>query len=142
MAKFSQSITINAPVDKIYKYLSDPANMPEWHPSVISIRDITGRGENQKWAWDYKLWGHIFMEEVYVEKEQVNTARIIKSKGIIRSTRTFSFARIGEGTRLDYEIEYTIPIVIINAVGERLAIRRSKRVVDMALTNIKERMEE
>jgi len=141
MAKFTQSITINAPVEKVYKYLSDPANLPEWHPSVVRIRDITGRGENQKWTWDYKLWGHIFTEEVYVEKDQINTSRIFKSKGIIRSKRSFTFALVGEGTRLDYELEYTIPIVIINSVGEPLAIQRSKRVVDMALTNIKERME-
>ena len=57
MAKIVKSIIINAPVEKVFEYLSDPMKMLEWHPNVIGVRDVTGRGMNQKWIWDYKLLG-------------------------------------------------------------------------------------
>ena len=141
MASIEQSISIKAPVEKVFEYLSDPAKMPEWHPSVLSVRDITGRGETQKWTWDYKLWGYVFTQKVEVVSHVVNTTRIFKSKGIIRGRRDFNFKHEGEATRLEYKLDYTIPIVIVNVVGEFLAVQRSKRIVDMALTNIKEILE-
>ena len=141
MAKITKRIIINAPVEKVFGYLSDPMNMLEWHPSVISIRDVTGRGENQKWTWDYKLLGHVFTGEVRVLNTTVNTQRVVKSTGGIENVRTWRFKREAGGTRLDYELEYTIPTPVIGKVGELLAIQRSERVIDMALANIKEKME-
>ena len=141
MAKTVKSIIINAPVEKVFGYLSDPMNMLEWHPSVIGIRDVTGQGENQKWTWDYKLMGFTFTGEVRVVSSVVNTQRLIKSTGGIESTRNWRLKREAGGTRLNYELEYTIPRPVIGKIGELLAIQRSERVVDMALANIKERME-
>ena len=141
MAKITKSIIINAPVEKVFEYLNDPMNMLEWHPSVIGIRDVTGRGENQKWTWDYQLMGFTFTGEVQVVSSVVNTQRTIKSTGDIESTRNWRLRREAGGTRLDYELEYTIPTPVIGKIGELLAIQRSERVVDMALANVKERME-
>ena len=141
MAKITKSIIINAPVEKVFEYLSDPMNMLEWHPSVISIRNISGRGESQKWTWDYKLLGFTLTGEVRIVKSVVNTQRLLKSTGDIESTRNWRLRREAGGTRLDYELEYTIPTPVIGKFAELMAIQRSERVVDMALVNIKERME-
>ncbi|MFH1381419.1 MAG: SRPBCC family protein [Chloroflexota bacterium] len=141
MAKITRNILIKAPVEKVYEYLSEPKNMLEWHPSVIAIRNISGRGENQQWSWDYKLMGLIFKGRVQVTRSVTNTERTIKTTGGLKSTRTWRFAREAGGTRLDYELEYKIPTPVVGKVGEFIALQRSERVVDMAMANIKERME-
>ena len=40
MAKLQKSITINAPVEKVFGYLSDPNNLPEIWPSMVEIEPI------------------------------------------------------------------------------------------------------
>ena len=44
MAKVERSFTINAPIEKVFAYITDPANEMEYIPSVTDIRDIIGRG--------------------------------------------------------------------------------------------------
>jgi len=44
MAKIERSSTINAPVEKVFAYISDPMNLLEWLPSITDARDITGEG--------------------------------------------------------------------------------------------------
>jgi len=141
MSTITRSILINAPVEKVFEYLDDPMNMMEWHPSVTNIRDVTGKGHNQKWKWDFKLFGILFQGEAQVTRNQTNTLRVVKNTGGVESTRTWNFKREAGGTRVDYELEYKIPTPVIGKVGELLAIQRSERVVDMALANIKEKME-
>ena len=141
MSKIVKYILINAPVEKVFEYLSDPMNMLDWHPNVIGIRDVNGCGEKQNWTWNYKLLGFTFTGEVQVVKSIINTERTIKSTGGIWSERTWRFKKEAGGTRLDYILEYTVPNSIISKLGEFIAIQRSERVVNTALTNIKEKME-
>ena len=44
MAKVERRFTINAPIEKVFSYITDPANEMEYIPSVIDIRDIAGKG--------------------------------------------------------------------------------------------------
>ena len=66
MAKITKSIIINAPVDKVFNYVSNPKNMLEWHPNITKIRNVTGKGENLQWAWDYKMMGINFTGKAQV----------------------------------------------------------------------------
>ncbi len=63
MAKVERSITINAPVDKVFAYISDPANQLEWLPSITDVRDVTGQGVGRRWGWTYKMIGLSFRGE-------------------------------------------------------------------------------
>jgi len=42
MATIKRSITINATVEKVYNYLTDPKNDPEWIPGMIEVKDLAG----------------------------------------------------------------------------------------------------
>ena len=44
MPEVKRSVTINAPVEKVFNYLADPMNQPEWLPSLMVIKDVTGSG--------------------------------------------------------------------------------------------------
>jgi len=141
MAKIERSIIINAPVEKVFDYISDPANLMEWHPSTLDVRDITGKGESQRFIWKYKMWGLNLEGKAQVTTSTVNTKRTIKTTGGIRSTWDWSLGREAGGTRLRVLIDYTIPVPVLGKVGELLSLQRNERVADMALANIKEKME-
>jgi len=141
MVKIAKSIIINAPVDKVFNYVSNPKNMLEWHPNITKIRNVTGKGENLQWTWDYKMMGINFTGKAQVVASIICTELRIESTGDIESTWTFGFKPEAGGTCLDFEVDYTIPTPVLNSVNESIAIRRNERVTEMALANIKERME-
>ncbi len=43
MAKVEKSITINAPVEKVFAYIEDPMNQLEYLPSIVEVKDVTAR---------------------------------------------------------------------------------------------------
>ncbi len=141
MPRIRKTITISAPVEKVFEYLSNPENMLEWQPNVTGVRDVTGRGELQSWTFDYKMMGLHFTAKARVTRSMINTERRVKSTGGIESEWDWYFTRVNGGTQLRLVVDYTIPIPVLGKVGEVFIMRRNERIAHMAMTNIKERME-
>jgi coenzyme Q-binding protein COQ10 len=141
MAKVERSITINAPVDKVFAYVADPANEMEWLPGNTDVRDITGQGVGQRWGFTYKLAGLPLKGESEVLEYTLNQRYVTKSKGGIVSTWTWTFSPEDSGTRLNVVVEYTIPVPVLGKVGEKLALGQIEREADLAAANIKARLE-
>jgi len=141
MAKIEQSITINAPVEKVFSYVCDPMNQLEWLPSITDIRDIVGEGVGQKSGWTYKMMGISFKGENEVVESVANQRRVIKSTGGVQSTWTWTFKSENGKTAVNLTIEYTIPVPILGKVAEQLVLRQNEREAALAMTNIKDRLE-
>ena len=141
MTKVSKNVLINAPVEKVFEYVSEPQNLIEWNPSITNVQDITGRGEGQQWTWSYKMMGLPVTGKAQVVSSVMNTNRRVKSTGGIQSLWSWRFQREAEGTRMEMEIDYTVPVPVLGKVGELLIAQRNERVAEMALANIKEKME-
>ena len=141
MAKVERSITIDAPVEKVFSYISNPNNELESIPSITDIRDVTGEGLGRKWGWTYKMVGFSLKGESEVIEYIPNQRLVHKSKGGIESTWTYTFNPENGGTRLNVVVEYKIPIPVLGKVGERMVLNRTEREADLAMTNTKESLE-
>jgi len=141
MAKVEQSITIKAPVEKVFSYLCDPMNQLEWLPSMTDVRDITGEGVGQKFGWTYKMMGVSFKGETEVVESVGSERRVIKSTGGIQSTWTWTTKSENGKTVVNLTVEYTIPVPVLGKVAERMVLRQNEREAALAMTNIKERLE-
>ena len=142
MAKIERTITLNVPVEKVFSYISDPNNELDTLPSITDIRDITGEGVGQKWGWSYKMVGISLKGESEVTEHIPNQRLVHKSKGGIESTWTYIFNPVNGGTRMNLVVEFTIHIPVLGKVGERMVLNRTEREADLAMTNIKERLED
>lgn len=141
MAKVERSITINVPVEKVFAYIENPMNQPEWIASMIEIKDVSGHGVGAHYRWAYKMVGMRFEGKDTV-KEYVPDERIVtQSKGDILSTWTYTFAPEDGGTKLTLTVEYTIPIPVLGKLAEVLAPKWTTREADMTAANIKAKME-
>jgi len=136
-----RSITINAPPDKVFAYIANPMNQPEWMPSMIEVKDVTGEGVGATHKWVYKLAGLRFEGEDTCTEYAPNEKIVTRTKGGISSTWAYTFVPEGEGTRLNLEIEYTIPVPVLGRVAERLALSQNEREADPGMANIKARLE-
>ncbi len=141
MVKVEQSITINASVEKVFAYITDPANEMEWLPGNTDVRDITGQGVGLRYGYTYKMLGLPFKGESEVIEYTPNRRYVTKSKGGIQSTWSWVFNPEAGGTRVDVVVEFTIPVPVLGKVGERLALGQIEREAGLAAANIKARLE-
>lgn len=142
MAKIEKTIVINAPVEKIFTYISDPANLPSIWPSMEKVEDIVqlpNGGTSFKWI--YKMAG-MHIEGASETIEFVANQRVIsKSKGGIESTFTWEFKPEAGGARVNLQIEYSVPIPVLGKLAEVVIIKQNDHEADLLLVNLKAKME-
>ena len=141
MTKVERSVTINAPVEKVFSYIDDPMSLPEWLPSLMEVKDVTGQGTERHYRWIYKMAG-LRLEGESTTTEYVPHERIVdQSKGGAVSTWTWTFKPHDGGTKANLVVEYTVPVPVLGKVAEALVLKQNERELDLAMANIKARME-
>ncbi len=142
MAKITREILINAPVEKVFEYHSNPMNQPEYWPSMLEVKDVEELPEGRrKYSWVYKMAG-IRLEGTTETTEFVENERIVtKSTGGVDSTFVYEYKPEGEGTRLAMEVEYTVPVPVLGKLAEAFILKANEREADTVLGNLKDRLE-
>ena len=142
MKKAVKSISIKSPVEKIFNYISEPTNLPEIWPSLIEIKDVQrlpdGKTKNR---WVYKMAG-IRLEGTSEGVESVANQRIVsKTKGGVESTQTWTFQPEAGGTKVTFDVEYTVPIPVLGKLAEAIIVKMNEHEGEVILANLKSRME-
>jgi uncharacterized protein YndB with AHSA1/START domain len=141
MPIINSSTNISAPVEKVFAYLDDPLTSPEWLVGAMETTDVTGSGVGQHYHWKYNMLGIPLRGESTVSEHVPNERRVMQSKGGVISTWTFTFAPHEGGTKLDLELDYTIPVPVLGKLAEQLVLKRNQREADLSMENIKQRLE-
>lgn len=143
MAKLERSITINAPVEKVFAYIEDPMSQLEWLPGMQEVTDITAteEGVGTHFRWVYKMAGKNFAGESTITAHVPNQSRVIESKGGINSTWAWTFEPQDGGTKLNLVLEYTVPIPVLGKLAEAVILKQNEREADKAMGLIKAKLE-
>ncbi len=142
MAKLENSISIDAPVEKIFNYISEQTNLPEIWPSLVEITDmkpLPNGGYTNRWT--YKMAG-IRLSGTSEDVEYVTNERIVsKTKGGVDSTQTWTLQPEGSGTKVTFGVEYTMPIPVLGKLAETVITKMNEREGKTILENLKSVME-
>jgi len=141
MANVKRSITINAPVEKVFNYIADPKVQSEWVPSLVDVTDVSGSGVGQHYRWTYKMAGVMLKGETTVTENIPNERRVTQSKGGVTSTWIINLESHDDGSMMELDIEYTIPVPVLGKLAEKIVLKRNEREADLAMANIKDQME-
>ncbi len=115
--------------------------MPEWLPSLVEVRDVTGAGVGQKFAWTYEMAGLRFDGKSTVTEYAAGERSVHESRGGIASTWRTTLEPRADGTRLTIEVDYTIPVPVLGRLAEKLVVKRDARELEEALQNVKRTVE-
>ena len=142
MAKLEKSVTIKAPVGKVFDYLSDPRNFPEVWPSMVAVKDVqpSPKGGNN-FSWTYKMAGMNFEGASEVLEYTANQRTIVENKKGIPSKFVWTYQPEAGGTRLTVQVEYTVPIPLLGRLAEAFIIKQNENEMDVMLANLKARLE-
>ena len=143
MVKIEKKVSVAAAVDKVFSYMADPKSNLEFIPGMMDVRDIHEMeghiGTNFKWT--YKMGGMRFDGETTILEWVPNQRVVTQSKGGINSKWFFSYRAKGNATELSLQVEYEVPIPVVGRIAEAVIRRQNEREADLALSNIKARME-
>lgn len=143
MAKVNKSITINAPVEKVFQYLTDQTNLPEIWPSLVE-NNVVERLPNggAKTQYVYKMAGMRF-EGTSIDTEFIPNQRTVsKTEGGIKSEITWEFQAEGEAMKVTFSGEYTVPIPLLGKLAEAFIVKQNENEAEVILANLKARMEQ
>jgi uncharacterized membrane protein len=109
--KLQKSIVIDAPVEKVFKFMDGPTILPEIMPSMVEVTNIRNNAKGWPiWEWVYKMGGLKFKGESDTIDRVVNKRITTVSTKGIQTRFDFTFEGKGGKTDLVMEIEYTVPI--------------------------------
>jgi len=141
MPRINNSTEINAPVDKVFAYVADPANSPEWMVSLSEVTDVTGSGVGQHFHWKYRMAGIPLHGQTTITEHVPNERFAYESKGGVTASFVWTFAAHEGGTKLDVQIDYTIPVPVLGKLAEKLVLNRNERESEVNIHNIKDTLE-
>jgi uncharacterized protein YndB with AHSA1/START domain len=142
MAKLKKTITINAPLEKVFGYISEPTNLPEIWPSLVEVKDVRrlpNGGTSNRWV--YKMAG-MRLRGTSEDVEYVANQRLVsKTKGGAESTQIWMLQPEAGGTKVTFEVQYTVPVPVLGKLAEAIIVKMNEREGDLVLANLKVRME-
>jgi len=143
MASVERTISINAPVEKVFEHISDATNGPQFIPSQVEVEYVTRteEGVGSRYRWVYKLLGIRFEGQSTCTEYVRNKRLVTESKGGILSTWTYTLEPEDGGTKLTLVVDYTIPIPVLGRFAEALVLRQNEREAELGMANLKAIME-
>lgn len=142
MPSGSATIHIDAPPERVFAFMNEPANQAAITPSLVESREI-GRMPNggARAAYVYKMAGSSFRGEVAASAFEPNRLIAFALDGDIAGEIRWRFEPEGAGTRFTYSADYEIPGSLLARLAAPIAERYNQRELDAAAANLKDRME-
>jgi uncharacterized membrane protein len=142
MATVNKSITINAPIEKVFKYTAEPSNLLEIWPSMVEIKNIQPLPNGgTRGRFVYKMAGMRF-EGISEDTEFIPNQRIVsKTEEPIESEQIWEYQSEGEATKVTFRVEYTVPIPLLGKLAEAFIVKLNENEAETLLANLKARME-
>ena len=143
MATINKEIIINAPLKKIFNYMSKPSNLLQIWPSLMVIKNeqlLTNGGYSAEWV--YKMAGmHLEGTGEYTDIVP-NHWFTIKTKGALEATITCTFRYIDSQTRVTLTIDYRVPPALLSWLTGRIVVKINEQEAELILANLQAILEE
>jgi len=138
--RIDKEVEIEAPVERIFDYISDPRNLPEFWSSLMEIKDVQSLPSGGYSArWVYKMAGKRFEGKGEYNKVVPNRFFVVETKGGISSRITWttrSRENMTNMTRVTLTIEYKVPIPLLGKLAEVIVRKMNEQEADLIMANL------
>lgn len=143
MKQIKRTIQIKAPVQRVYEFLTQPANLLSIWPNMVSVSNVVAsKGGSHDFDWEYRMVGFHFKGHAKTEEAQPGKLVRVRNESGIPSTFIWTYEGLdGAGTRLTLDLQYSIPAPVIGKIAEAIVAKINERDADTLLANLKDVME-
>jgi len=141
VANVEKEVTINASIEKVFRYISEPSNLPEIWPSLVEIKNVQSLPNGgYKVKYEYKMAGMRFKGIGEYTQIVPNQWFVIETKGGISSTITWTFRSSKDRTRVTLTIEYKIPVPVLGKLAEAIIAQMNDQEADLIMSHLRIRL--
>jgi len=144
VGKIVRSIQIDVPQEKVFAYVKDLENMPEWMPSCkshqITFKQRFGVGTTTHCVMDQA--GRVLEWDSVVTEYVENRKLVWHCEKPSRNDGIFEFEPTTAGTKVTFTMDYDLPYSLLGAIIDRLKVSKAiQQAVDEGLRRLKEILE-
>jgi len=140
MSKVSKSIKINAPVTKVFNYVTNPENWTRFVTSLVDIKNISNKVpvKGMTFDWTYRMLGVNFEGKGEICEYEENNKFVMKMGGSFPIQETYLFEGDSISTTLTIEVYYEVPGKVLGVIADRLVVEKiNAREAEAVLRKLK-----
>ena len=139
MPRMQQSITINAPAERVFAVYEDPERLTQYAPGVKAVTDVRrSRDRVESFRVKYAAAGMPFNVKFTTTRHERPARATFDVEGGLPGTWDVRLTPQGSATRLDLEVDYRLPMGPLGgALGALFLKRMNERNARTMLENLK-----
>ena len=137
MAQISKAIKIDAPLSKVFDYVSNPENWTRYVTSLVDIRNLSDKSlsAGTTFEWTYRMLGVNNEGKGSIVDFEKDKKFAMEMEGSFPIKETFTFKEDGESTELDFEIKYDVPGKVLGVIADKLVVEKMNVKEAIAVLN-------
>jgi uncharacterized membrane protein len=142
MPVIERSIRLNVPLEAAYRYLINPAHLPEFClnlDAVTNVEHINARCIH--FLWKYRMCGVHFEGRAEITDTQHQHRADIRFWGGILGTAVWMTQRLDDGIQLTATIDYRLPAPLLRKHSEIEITEHNEHAVERMLEHFKALLE-
>jgi ligand-binding SRPBCC domain-containing protein len=122
----SRSIQINAPIEKVFNFITNPGNWTVYVTSLVDVRNISDKKikKGTSYEWTYRMLGVNLDGKGNVVEFSRNSKFGMEMEGAFPIRESFVFEEDGGATKLTFSIHYNVPGKVLGVIANRLVIEK------------------
>lgn len=126
MSEIKQSIVINAPVSKVFEFVTNPANWPRYVTNLMDVKDMSPDipAKGSTFTYQYKIMGFKVEGKGTVTENVKDKSFVLSFESVVPIKESYDFVDRGNGTtEFFFNLQYEVPGQIL-AVANKLLIEK------------------
>lgn len=126
MSEIKQSIVINAPVSKVFEFVTNPANWPRYVTNLMDVKDMSPDipAKGSTFTYQYKIMGFKVEGKGTVTENVKDKSFGLSFESVVPIKESYDFVDRGDGTtEFFFNLQYEVPGQIL-AVANKLLIEK------------------
>lgn len=138
-AKVESEVTINVPIDQVWKFLVDPHKVPLVMPSLIGNYNVPELPlkVDSKFNYKYQMFGVVLEGELVVKKLSEPTNYEFITNGDVSSEWVYTLENTGNSTKIHLIVSYGTPQGVVQKVKTAVMVKMNQRETELYLQNLK-----
>ncbi len=122
----SRSIKINAPLERVFNFITAPSNWTVYVTSLVDVRNISDKKikKGTSYEWTYRMLGVNLDGKGCVVEFRKNSKFEMEMEGSFPIRESFSFDEDQGATKLTFSIHYNVPGKVLGVIANRLVIEK------------------
>ncbi len=125
MPKSEASVSISAPIEKVFDAVADQEKAAQWYPAAVLI-GVKGKPDElgSSAELDYHVVGMTIHAKITVSEVDKPHRLVHELSGAMPGKWTWSLEQEGQAVKVNFRVEYSVPGGILGKIGNQLFLGR------------------